>query len=209
MSEPDELFARWRNVWRAVTTVGGDPIFFDLVARHSEPHRAYHTLEHIADCQHHLDMAKHLLMRPAEVELAIWFHDAIYDPRRDDNEERSALLAEEKLQMAAVDRASATRTAELIRLTTHDRNDLIGDGAILCDVDLAVLGAEPRRFDSYDAAIRQEYHWVPEKIYRVERGRVLARFLNRPRIYQTQFFYDRHEQRARFNLIGALRRYRV
>jgi predicted metal-dependent HD superfamily phosphohydrolase len=147
------------------------------------------------------------LVESAEVELAIWFHDAVYDPRRGDNEEQSARLAEEQLIAAEVDPVSATHVANLIRLTNHEHDQLEGDAAVLCDVDLAILGAEPRRFERYDAAIRQEYEWVPESVYRIERGRVLARFLDRPHIYHTPFFHDMLEERARENLTRAIKAY--
>jgi predicted metal-dependent HD superfamily phosphohydrolase len=209
MITPRELSIRWRALWQTVADRDGDALYQGLSVRYAEPHRAYHTLEHIGECLLQLDMARHLLVHPVEAELAIWFHDAVYNPRRSDNEEQSALLAEEQLQTAGVDRAVAGRTAALIRLTTHERGNLIGDEAFLCDVDLAILGAEPERFDRYDAAIRQEYNWVPEAVYRVERGRVLARFLGRSHIYHSAFFRDRLERQARENLAKAIRRYGV
>jgi predicted metal-dependent HD superfamily phosphohydrolase len=207
MMELPELFSRWRGVWRAVADDDGEAIFQELVARYAESHRAYHTLEHIGECLLHLDSARYLLMSPVEVELAIWFHDAIYNPRRGDNEDQSARLAEGQLQMAGVDNALATRTAELIRLTTHERDNLKGDEAILCDVDLAILGAEPERFNRYNATIRQEYSWVSENVYRIERSRVLESILNRSHIYHTRFFSDRLEQKARKNLTQAIINY--
>jgi predicted metal-dependent HD superfamily phosphohydrolase len=208
MTKPQALLARWREAWQSIAGGSGDDVYWELVGHYSEPHRACHTLEHIGECLLHLDSARYLLTRPVEVELAIWFHDAIYDPRRSDNEARSALLAEEQLQTAGVDRAVASHTAALIRLTTHERDDLVGDEAILCDVDLAILGASPERFDRYDAAIRQEYNWVPEDVYRIERSQILERFLNRPHIYHTVVFHDRLEKQARENLIGAISTYR-
>jgi predicted metal-dependent HD superfamily phosphohydrolase len=209
MTAPDGLRFRWREVWQTVTGSDGNPIFDELQIHYAELHRAYHTLEHIRECLDHLDAARHLTAQPVEVELAIWFHDAIYDPRRDDNEAQSAILAEELLLEAGVTRAIAGRAAELVRLTTHEREGLVGDEAILCDVDLAILGAEPERFERYDAAIRQEYIWVPEAVFQAERERVLARFLGRPHMYHSAFFRDRLEKQARANLARALRRYGV
>ena len=204
MSKPDPLLACWGVLWREVSVIDGEPIFLDLVARYAEPHRAYHTLEHISECLTHLDMVRHSLARPLEVELALWFHDAIYDPRRGDNEEQSALLAKRQLRAAGVDDHVAARVADLIRLTNHAQDGLTGDAAVLGDIDLAILGAEPGRFARYDAAIRQEYDWVPDPVYRVERGRVLAGFLARPRIYHIPFFFAQLEKPARANLTTAL-----
>jgi predicted metal-dependent HD superfamily phosphohydrolase len=209
MRDDHQLARRWGLLWQGASGDASEGPYRDLVARYSETHRAYHTLEHVDECLDNLDSARHLLMRPVEVELAIWFHDAIYDPRRGDNEEQSALLAEEQLRMAGVDRAVADYTAALICLTTHEHDDLIGDAAVLCDVDLAILGAEPQRFERYDAAIRQEYAWVAESVYRIERSRVLERFLNRPHIYHTRFFSDGLEQKARRNLTQAIANYRL
>lgn len=159
------------------------------------------------DCLAHVADVQPAPEHPAEVTLAVWFHDAIYDPRRTDNEARSAQLAEETLLAAGVDADAAARVAGLVRLTAHDREGLTGDGAILCDADLTILGAEPARFDAYDAAIRREYEWVPAAVYRRERARVLARFLERRSLYHTSHFRERFEARARENLRRALARY--
>jgi predicted metal-dependent HD superfamily phosphohydrolase len=204
MTAPDGLRFRWREVWQTVTGSDGDPIFDDLQIRYAEPHRAYHTLEHVGECLLHLDSARHLLKQPVEVELAVWFHDAVYDPRRTDNEEQSAQLARRVLLPEGIETSVVERVMELIRLTTHEHDYLEGDAALMCDIDLAILGAEPKRFDRYDRAIRQEYVWVPEEIFRRERGKLLARFLDRPHIYHTPFSRDRLEKQARENLARAM-----
>lgn len=206
MSAADALHGRWRALWSG-DAVDGDAIYRDLVARYAEPHRAYHTLDHVADCLHWLDEVRPLLARPDEAEWAIWFHDAVYDPQRADNEERSAALAAEALTALAVDAAVGARVADLIRLTSHTTDALTADGAVVCDIDLAILGAPPQRFEQYDAAIRQEYAWVPEAIFRRERERVLAGFLDRPRIYHTFVMSEKCERRARVNIAQLLLRY--
>ncbi len=204
MTAPGELLSRWRGVWPTAAATDGDPIFDDLLARYEEAHRAYHNLEHIRECLDQFDMARHLVAQPAEMELAIWFHDAIYDPRRHDNEESSARLAEEALRAVGSEPEMARRIGDLIRLTTHSSQELAGDEALLCDIDLAILGALPERFKRYDADIRREYEWVPHDVYRRERAQVLARFLGRERIYITPFFFDRLERQARTNLSERL-----
>lgn len=206
MSAADALCDSWRALWPG-GAAEGESIYRDLVVRYSEPQRAYHTLDHVADCLRRLDEVRPLLARPAEAELALWFHDAVYDPRRADNEEQSAALAAGALRAAGVGAGVVERVAGLIRLTSHPAAEVTGDGAIVCDIDLAILGAPPERFEQYDAAIRREYAWVPEEMFRRERARVLAGFLARPRIYYTPTFADALEQQARANLRAAIRRY--
>lgn len=207
MSGPAQLARRWQALWPAQSDAAAGDVFRDLVARYAEPHRAYHSLDHVADCLRWLDEARPLLARPVEAELALWFHDSVYDPRRADNEERSAQLAVNALPALGLAEDAVRRVADLIRLTDHRAAGLDGDGALVCDVDLAILGAEPAAFAAYDAAIRREYAWVPEEVFRRARGQVLAGFVARGRIYRTQFFQERLEEAARENLIKALRRY--
>ena len=203
----DALPGRWRALWPG-DAAQGDAVYRDLVARYGEPQRAYHTLAHVATCLRWLDEVQPLLARPTEAEWALWFHDAVYDSRRADNEAQSAQLAAGALRAAGVSEDAVGRVAELIRLTAHATAGLSSDAALVCDIDLTILGAEPAAFAAYDAAIRREYAWVPEDIFRRERARVLAGFLARPRIYHTPYFVDALEQRARANLEAALRRYR-
>jgi len=141
---------------------------------------------------------------PALVELALWFHDAVYDPRRSDNEEQSAQWATTALTQAGADPSIAEAVADMIRATDHGNPKPTGDTALLCDIDLAVLGEPPRRYDRYERAIRAEYQWVPEECYRAGRAEVLGTFLERDRIYATACFRRRHEPRARQNLARAV-----
>ena len=204
----DELQSRWQRAWAMVATAHkGQAVFASLIARYAEPHRAYHNLDHIRDCLRWLDWASRIVEQVEVTELAIWFHDAIYDPHRNDNEERSAEWAERALRDNGAPAGVVERVGRFIRLTTHREEGLSGDAAVLCDCDLAILGAEAARFNAYDAAIRLEYGWVPKDVFRRERGRVLMGFLARPRVYHTDFFRERLEEPARANLRRALARY--
>jgi predicted metal-dependent HD superfamily phosphohydrolase len=179
-----------------------------VVAAWSEPHRHYHTLEHLSECLQLVDEpAVHaLLERPAEVEAALLFHDLIYDTTRSDNEERSADEAVQLLEaVGGIAPEVCARIAALIRSTkSHVASS--PDGAVLLDLDLAILGASPARFAAYEAQIRQEYVWVPDDAYAAGRGRVLAGFAARPRLYTTPLLHDRLERQARANLSRALAR---
>jgi predicted metal-dependent HD superfamily phosphohydrolase len=143
-----------------------------------------------------LGLARH----PGEVELALWFHDAVYDPKGQDNEARSADWATEALAQTGASGEVQQRVRALIMATCHDAEPDGDDARLLVDIDLAILGAEPPRFAEYDQQVRAEYRWVPGWLYRRKRKEVLAGFLARPAIYGTERFRERLEARARENL---------
>lgn len=180
--------------------------FGKLSTAYSESHRAYHNTKHIADCLSQFDSAKESADRPDEVEAAIWFHDVVYDPKASDNEDRSAIWAVEVINQPGVDAEALRRIVALILATRHDREPFGRDEELIIDVDLSILGRDPDEFAGYDAAIRQEYAWVPEDQYRVGRTKVLESFLARPVIYHTADFRNRFESRARRNLEEAIKR---
>src|SRR5262249_30114936 len=173
----------------------------DLVARYGEPHRHYHTLDHVDEVLRTVRaLCEPGAPRPALL-LAAWFHDVIYDPRAGDNEERSAAHARAVLEPLGVPADAPAETTRLI-LLTRDHTTTAEDvtGHVLLDADLAALGASPERYDAYSRAIRQEYGWVPEGHYRQGRTRVLRGFLGRPRIYLTERMFTLREESARSNL---------
>ena len=178
-----------------------------LLARYAAPQRAYHTLQHLAECLAHFDRVSVWMEQPSEVELAIWFHDAIYetqplDPAHD-NEEASALWAQHALLAAEIAPERAQRVSALMRLTKHGADAVTGDGALLLDIDLAILGATPGRYAEYEAQIRQEYQWVPWPQFCAARRTILQGFLARSSLYRTAPFHS-YELLARKNLQHAI-----
>ncbi len=197
--------ADWRLTWTQLGLACPDAVFAELRGRYEESHRAYHTLQHLRECFDHFQTARHLTERPAEIELALWFHDAIYDPRRSDNEERSRDLAVDILSRSGVVADVINRVEDLILATRHAAVPADPDARLLVDVDLAILAAGPERFAEYEWQIRHEYSWVPWEDYRAERSRILTQFLNRASIFSTDWFQQRFEQPARLNLERSLR----
>jgi predicted metal-dependent HD superfamily phosphohydrolase len=195
--------AAWDSAWRAVGARPPEALFGELAARYDEPHRAYHTRQHLAECFAAFAPVAAQAERPAEVELGLWFHDAIYDTRSDRNEDASAEWAERSLAAAGVPDAGA-RVRALVLATKHAAEPAEPDAKLLVDVDLAILGAGPERFAEYEAQIRREYGWVPEEAYRTARVRVLSSFLARRAIYLTPAFARRLEPRARDNLTRSI-----
>ena len=198
---------RWRSVWREIgASKVDDELYHRLITCYSEPHRKYHTMQHLNECFTHLERVSSLAEHTAEVELALWFHDAIYNTSKKDNEKRSAEWASECALEGGVQSESAGRIYELIMATMHDAVPAGRDAEVLVDIDLGILGADPTRFDEYELQVRDEYSWVPEFMYRTARRKVLQEFMRREWIYSTAVFRSEYEARARENLTRSLSR---
>lgn len=196
--------ARWNAAWAALGAQPPAGLLAELRACYREPHRAYHTLRHVEECFAALAPAASLAERLPEVELAIWFHDAVCDPRAADNEAASARWAEHALREGGVAADAAERVAALVLVTRHHVVPEGRDARLLADVDLAILGAEPARYAEYEHQVRREYDWVPDPAFAEGRARILRAFLARPRIYGTDRFAGQLEARARANLARSL-----
>jgi len=174
----------------------------ELIARYSEPHRRYHTMTHIEDCLAQVaastDMDDH---QRGLMDAAIWFHDAVYDATRTDNEAESAKLAADRLAAEGAPQSFIDEVVRLILLTAGhavQAGDVLG--ARLVSIDLSILGAEADRYDAYAAAIREEYAHVPEPLYRAGRAAILGRFLDSEALFTDPLWAERYETRARVNL---------
>ena len=180
-----------------------------LIGIYTDPGRHYHDLRHIETLLALARECAHDITDSEAVEAAIWFHDAVYDTRKADNEAESAKLATELLAgVAAAERLE--RIAAMIRASANHRvpesmaPPAADDCALFLDMDLAILGSPPEAFAAYERAIRLEYVWVPEKEWRTGRSRMLRSFLARPFIYASPQFRHSHEGPARSNLTQSL-----
>ena len=202
------LKARWLAfAGQSIASNQCEPIWHLLEAGYTESGRAYHNLEHIADCFSHFDPLTAHFARPDLVEMALWFHDVVYVIGSQTNEKDSAAFATEHLTAAGWhDQGRLANIEALIIDTEHKRPATTPDGALLCDIDLAILGCESDRFWRYEREIRAEYKIVPWEKYRSGRAQVLRSFLDRPRIYQTELFHERNDAAARQNLARSIER---
>ena len=196
---------QWRETWSLLKAAPPEELFHELVARYSEPHRFYHTLQHLRECFSVLAPASHLAKRLPEVQLALWFHDAIYDTRAHDNEEQSAHWAEQSLIVEGVESEVPMEVRKLVLATKHDAVPEEEDAKLIVDVDLSILGAAEPRFAEYEGQIRQEYGWVAEDVFRQRRANILASLLKRSSIYSTAWFASQLEEQARKNLLRSLK----
>ena len=197
--------SHWSRAWAGL---GIEPapgqVFDELLTSYQEAHRAYHTREHLEECLVLLGEVWDQCDHPEEVAIALWFHDAIYEPRRSDNEAESGKWLARVCYAMGVAEVSIERMHALVMATRHAAAVEQLDAQILVDIDLSILGASPERFDAYEAQIRREYRWVPGPIYRSKRANVLKGFLGRSMLYATPLFQGRFEQLARINIARSL-----
>ena len=176
----------------------------ELARRYAEPQRAYHTMQHIMECLHVFASLRHLTPQPDVVELALWFHDAIYDPRATDNEERSAILATAFIAAHHLPAALAEPVAACILATKHHQPGDDPHARLTVDIDLSILGQPRARFAEYEQQIRREYAWVPDATFATARAEILRRFLVRPALYLTAECRAQFEKPARENLAWSV-----
>jgi predicted metal-dependent HD superfamily phosphohydrolase len=168
-----------------------------LVARYAEPQRHYHVWSHVEAC---LRARRELIESPPpEVDLALLFHDAIYEPLAPDNEERSAALLRDEGRTFGLAPDLVERAAALVLATAH-REPPTGAAAIVVDADLSILGSEPTVFAAYEQAVRREYAMIDDASYATGRARILRRFMERPTLYATARGRELWEAAARRNL---------
>lgn len=182
-----------------------------LKARYGEPQRHYHTWDHITALKRHYDSLSDAWSRPEPVLWALYWHDAIYDPTRGDNEELSAQLLEEQGRGHISD-DDLTFAAKIIRATAkHEVPDGLNasdahDLALFLDIDLSILGAPAAVFDRYETDVRREYGFVPDEAFRAGRARILKGFAERQELYFTDAGRGLWDARARSNLQRSLDR---
>ena len=200
-----KLAGRFRDlVARCASEADGERLYRTIEDKYSEPHRHYHTLSHIRHCLEQLDRAAHLAADAEAIELALWFHDVIYDPTLDDNELRSALFFDANLGIHLPDER-AGRVHHLIMATEYPSEPRDGDARLMVDIDLSSFGLPWEEFMRDTRAIEAEYSHVPEEQYTAGKRKFLNSLLSRPRLYLTDYLHDRLEAQARSNIEQYLR----
>ncbi len=175
----------------------------ELLAAYTDPSRHYHDLTHIAALLRLSDTQAALFKDRTSVDLAIFYHDAVYDTARKDNETESARLAVTRLPSLGITSRQVNRVVTLIEATAHgvstpDPND--ADLLRFLDLDLSILAAPRDAYVHYAVAIRAEYAIYPDTSYRAGRKRVLEAFLARPCIYTCDDLHALWDAPARENL---------
>ncbi len=200
-----ELAPRWAAL---MNRLGVDPDIaearFAVLRQHYDTNRSYHDLIHVLQL---LELLDRFVDRAPDanrdaVELAIWYHDAVYEPGAADNEARSAALLRRSFASVLAP-ALLDQVDELIQATTHERRPDDPVARLLVDLDLAPLAASPRRFVAQSQSLRHEYAAIPDEVYYPGQAQLFRRLLERPRLYLTDTLAPL-ESLARRNLLARL-----
>jgi predicted metal-dependent HD superfamily phosphohydrolase len=194
---------RWQALWQELGGSAPAGSYAELSAAYAAQDRHYHGISHIQACLAHLQRWRHLARDPALVELALWSHDLIYDTRCQDNEAVSADRACQWLEDAGLG-AKTAALSEMILATRHQQAPQDPDAALVVDIDLSILGSDASVYAGYEAAVRAEYAWVPEPLFRAGRAKLLRQLLDAPGLYHHAPLAALWEEPARRNLQAAL-----
>ncbi|MDR3323379.1 MAG: hypothetical protein LBS89_04150 [Zoogloeaceae bacterium] len=182
-----------------------EKLWDEIAACYSEHGRHYHTLRHLEYMLYELQAVKASLHDPDAVLFALYYHDIIYAPGSDNNEEESADLAAARLAEISCPSPRIQKVVQMILATKDHAASGDSDTDFLTDADLSLLGVSKAEYRVLSSQIRQEYARYPAPVYHAGRKQVLRHFLSMPQIFKTRHFYEKFEGRARENLEGELR----
>lgn len=194
------LRERWLSLASRLKLERASAIFECIVHSYGDERRAYHTLAHIGQCLSEFDEHREFAANPDRVELALWFHDVVYEPGEQFNEGLSAIYAQDILKHAGLHQVEALMVATLILATCHKGYAAGPDAELLVDIDLSILGKPKKQFIEYEAQIRAEFSAFSDAEFSTGRLKFVHSFLQKPTIYCTKVFHDKYEQEARKNL---------
>lgn len=209
MQTPDTLTERASRCWRPLVARLGlaeglaDGIFDRLTAAYGEPHRRYHTLAHVVEMLDCLEQSRQLAVNCDALELAIWFHDAVYDSTAAPGKNEAA-SAELLAELCPVD-AAKPAYAIILHSSHHGPSD-DPDTRLFCDLDLYRLAGSLETFLRHGDNVRREYAWVDDAAWATGRAAFMAGMQRRPEIYQTAYWHDRLERQARSNIAHIVER---
>jgi len=197
-------YTRWQKLMNALGISDNTDVYKALMNAYKEKHRFYHNISHIESTLQYLDLVSTSANHPEEIELALWFHDAIYKPLSSRNELDSANWASEFLSDNAISPETIDRVHHLIIATQHSAELIEHDEKLIVDIDLSILGHSFADYEQFEIAIRKEYKWIPYSVFSKKRKDILQSFLNRKRIYNNDTLFNLLEKQARTNIERAI-----
>ncbi|AUZ04574.2 MULTISPECIES: HD domain-containing protein [Vitreoscilla] len=193
------LQTMWQTLWQQTPRLA--PELAPIIAAYQQPQRHYHTTQHLRECLQYWHTCQQAMPNAFAIGVALFYHDVVYEPQRQDNETQSVAWMHHHLQ-DALDPHTLQTIATLIMDTQNHQASLGEISAWMLDIDLSILGANARRFAEYEAQIRQEYRFVPAMLYRYRRRQVLQTLAQRSPLFQTPYFQQQLGAQAQINLSG-------
>ena len=190
---------RFEGLWSRCIGTGAGAVFDEIDVLYREPHRRYHTAAHVEHCLRQFDLAADRMDEPDVVEMALWFHDAIYDIPGKENELRSAELFAAKADGRGSEQFRSV-VHRLIMATTHRAPPETLDESFIVDIDLSSFGLPWEEFLRDSRAVRAEFPHVSDAEFYPKQKKFLESLVAGPEFCFTEFFRDRHETRARENI---------
>lgn len=174
-------------------------LWMEIVTHYSSKKRHYHTLDHIENLFQELFPIQEKIEDWDTIQFSIFYHDIIYNASQKDNEEKSAILAIERLKEIGLPEDQILKCNHQILLTkSHEISDT--DTNYFTDADLSILGKTWDTYEEYYKNIRKEYRIYPDFMYNGGRKKALKHFLEMKRIFKTDYFQEKYENQARLNL---------
>jgi len=182
-----------------------DKLWKEINSNYRSSHRYYHTVTHLDHLIAELYPVKDQIEDWETVTLSVAYHDIVYNPLKNDNEEKSAAMATDRLSQLNVSKDQKEKCRQQILSTrTHAVSDK-PDTNYLTDADLAILGSDPESYSEYSRKVRKEYKYFPDLVYNPGRKKVLMRFLEMSNIFKTTYFQNKYEVQARLNMASELK----
>ena len=195
-----DLAARFRGLVERLGGTADASVFDRVYAAWSVELRHYHDVRHLVECLTEVDAVS----AGDVVELALWYHDVVYVVGQHDCEEQSAVVLLADAKTLGLPASTAEAAATLVRATAHAMGRAPASADLVVDIDLSILGRDPQRFMEYELDVEKEYASIPTPVFRRGRGEFLEKFLERPRLFQTDQFHRKYEDQARANITALL-----
>ncbi len=211
MNLRERLYGTLASARKSATWSVHDDLVDTILSAYRQPGRYYHTLQHIEYCLAQLDAYKQSgvsgpIFSQGTAELALWYHDLVYNPKAHNNEELSVAALKEAEAKVPLDPTIVREACSAIMATCHKALPETPLDKFVVDIDLSILSADEDKFDQYEREVREEYSFVPDEAWIPGRTKVLQEFLDRDWVYSFTYFRMRYEGAARVNLKRALAR---
>lgn len=205
LASKETLRPKWNDLCQRLNIFNNQIFFDDITNHYSETHRHYHTLNHINFCLQELEPVKNSLHNPETVELAIWFHDVIYDIGKNNNEEKSAKMAIQFCQKNNLSPEFTKQVEDHILATGDHTLSDNADTNYLIDIDMSILGYSPDDIYKFEEQIYQEYSTIyNRKEYLIGRLGFLSK-LKGYNIYKTEYFKNKYGQSSQDNITKTIK----